>query len=69
MEPELKSQAIQLEDVDVQHKVGDVQESEILRLGAEVALREGRNPWKVLFENKKLLLLIIVVQVGWVMDW
>jgi hypothetical protein len=35
-----------------------------LRLGAEVTLLEGRSPWRVLFENPKVVLLILIVQVG-----
>ena len=33
-------------------------------VGAHDALSEGRSPWKVMFENKKVLLLILAVQVG-----
>jgi len=33
-----------------------------LQLGFEETHKEARNPWKVLLENKKLLLLILAVQ-------
>jgi hypothetical protein len=29
-----------------------------------VTLLEGRSPWRVLFENPKVVLLILIVQVG-----
>jgi hypothetical protein len=60
-----KDAEIRVED---NHK-GDLVETkdEHLRdmvLGAAEAQKEGRSPWKVLLENKKVLLLILAVQVS-----
>jgi hypothetical protein len=66
MQTETKAEGVRLEnlDLDNREKARDAQEVEILRLGAEVTLLEGRSPWRVLFENPKVVLLILIVQVG-----
>lgn len=60
-----KDAEIRVED----NHMGDLVETkdEHLRdmvLGAAEAQKEGRSPWKVLLENKKVLLLILAVQVS-----
>jgi len=52
---------IHTEKADIQH---DEQLDKTIHMisGADQALAEGRSPWKVLWENKKALLIIMAVQ-------